>query len=58
MAQEITYTCDVCKKPITGPNGVMKVVIHGEDTLHDLELCSWKCLKKFVDDKNQPWEKY
>ena len=48
MTSETKYTCDVCKKKIDGPYAVMTVDIRGEDTLHNLEVCGWTCLKNFV----------
>lgn len=52
MASKTTYTCDVCKKPVSEMFGVLRVSIRGEkekETDADLELCGFCCLETWID---------
>jgi len=48
MSSKTTYKCDVCKKKID-EGWVISFHLHGCEVTENMDLCSWNCLKKFVD---------
>lgn len=53
MSSKITYKCDLCGRKLKFPEEHIRVDIHADMLNDNLDLCSWKCFKEYIDKGRQ-----